>query len=65
MAARTQEKQVRDDESVLPPGQRDRTGFWYPAGYADPGTLVRRRPRRVAGIADGTVSAAEDLTDPR
>jgi hypothetical protein len=65
VAARTQEKPVRDDESVLPPGQRDRTGFWYPAGYADPGTLVRRRPRRAAGIAAGTEPDAEDLTDPR
>ena len=64
MAARTQEKPIRDDESVLPPGQRDRTGFWYPAGYADPGTLVRRRPRR-AGITGESESAAEDLTDPR
>jgi hypothetical protein len=35
------------DESVLPPGQRDRSGFWMPAGYDDPTTLVRRRRRRV------------------
>ena len=62
MAARTQDKPVKDDESVLPPGQRDRTGFWYPEGYADPATLVRRRPRR-AGIA-GEPEPPEDLTDP-
>lgn len=34
------------DETVLPPGQRDRSGFWFPAGYDDPRTLVRRRLRR-------------------
>jgi len=37
------------DESVLPPGQRDRSGFWMPSGYEDPTTLVRRRRRRVGG----------------
>jgi hypothetical protein len=34
-------------ESVLPPGQRDRNGFWLPTGYDDPRSLVRRRRRRV------------------
>lgn len=34
------------EESVLPPGQRDGSGFWYPAGYNDPKTLVRPRRRR-------------------
>ena len=24
------------DESVLPPGQRDASGFWYPASCSDP-----------------------------
>ncbi|HET8946407.1 MAG TPA: hypothetical protein VFQ07_05450 [Candidatus Polarisedimenticolia bacterium] len=56
-------KDGKDQESVLPPGQRDRTGFWYPAGYADPQTLVRRRPRRAHG-ADTPPDTPEDLTDP-
>ncbi|HZN02663.1 MAG TPA: hypothetical protein VFD06_03645 [Candidatus Polarisedimenticolia bacterium] len=64
MATRTQEKDGRDQESVLPPGQRDRTGFWYPAGYEDPATMVRRRPRRHAEIA-GEAESSEDLTEPR
>ena len=63
MAVRTQDKDAKEPESVLPPGQRDRTGFWYPAGYEDPATLVRRRPRR-AGITAGP-DAPEDLTDSR
>jgi hypothetical protein len=62
VAARTQDKPGKEDESVLPPGQRDRSGFWYPEGYADPATLVRRRPRRV-GIASEP-EPPEDLTDP-
>jgi hypothetical protein len=33
------------EDSVLPPGQRDRSGFWYPAGYSDPRKLVRPRRR--------------------
>ena len=62
MAARAHEKDAKDQESVLPPGQRDRSGFWYPAGYADPQTLVRRRPRRGNGAA--APADPEDLTDP-
>jgi len=56
----------KDAESVLPPGQRDRTGFWYPAGYADPQTLVRRRPRRSHGavLPPEDPDTPEDLTDP-
>jgi hypothetical protein len=64
MPTRVQGKDGKDQESVLPPGQRDRSGFWYPAGYEDPQTLVRRRPRRAdrnAGLPD----EPEDLTDPR
>ncbi|HKQ98590.1 MAG TPA: hypothetical protein VJV75_12005 [Candidatus Polarisedimenticolia bacterium] len=34
---------------MLPPGQRDRSGFWMPEGYEDPRTLVRRRRRRLGG----------------
>ena len=47
MSARVKEELPEPDESVLPPGQRDRTGFWMPTGYEDPRTLVRRRRRRV------------------
>ncbi|HYV19506.1 MAG TPA: hypothetical protein VFC25_10825 [Verrucomicrobiae bacterium] len=58
-------REAKDQETVLPPGQRDRTGFWYPAGYADPQTLVRRRPRR-SHSADPVPDpdTPEDLTDP-
>jgi len=35
-----------NEDTVLPPGQRDTSGFWYPEGYSDPKTLVRRRSRR-------------------
>jgi hypothetical protein len=63
MAARAHEKDAKDQESVLPPGQRDRSGFWYPAGYADPQTLVRRRLRRGNAPAS-RAEAPEDLTDP-
>ncbi len=37
------------DESVLPPGERDRTGFWLPKGHENPTSLVRRRRSRRAG----------------
>jgi hypothetical protein len=37
------------DDSVLPPGQRDRTGFWLPQGHENPSSLVRRRRSRAAG----------------
>jgi hypothetical protein len=36
------------DESVLPPGQRDRSGFWLPQGHENPSSLVRRRRSRAA-----------------
>ena len=42
----------QSDESVLPPGQRDRSGFWLPQGHENPGSLVRRRRSRAA--ADST-----------
>lgn len=41
------------DESVLPPGQRDRTGFWLPQGHENPTSLVRRRRASRAGDARG------------
>jgi hypothetical protein len=52
VSARTKDRERSDDESVLPPGQRDRNGFWFPAGYADPSTLTRRRSRRGAPARD-------------
>ena len=39
-----------DDDSVLPPGRRDTSGFWYPLHCDDPRTLVRRRTRRVKKV---------------
>src|SRR5947209_7616244 len=27
------------DESTLPPGQRDSSGFWFPAGYSGPAEI--------------------------
>jgi hypothetical protein len=35
-----------EEDTILPPGQRDLSGFWYPIGYSDPKSLVRRRMRR-------------------
>ena len=51
------------EESVLPPGQRDSTGFWYPAGYAEPRTLVRRRPRRRREEAGGPADTDPDTEE--
>jgi hypothetical protein len=31
---------------VLPPGQRDRDGFWFPAGREDPADLFTPQQRR-------------------
>lgn len=28
-----------EGESVLPPGQRDSSGFWFPAGYSEPAEI--------------------------
>jgi hypothetical protein len=36
------------DESVLPPGQRDLSGFWLPQGHENGRSLVRRRRSRGA-----------------
>lgn len=52
MSARSKDRERSDDESVLPPGQRDRSGFWFPVGYSDPRTLARRRGRRGAPAED-------------
>lgn len=46
MSAPTKVTEWGVEESVLPPGQRDRSGFWYPAGYNNPKALVRPRRRR-------------------
>jgi len=46
---RTKSPEPVAEGSVLPPGQRDRSGFWFPLGYEDPRTMVRRRtPNRGA-----------------
>ena len=34
-----------EDVATLPPGQRDASGFWFPAGYADPMELFTPRQR--------------------
>jgi len=48
------------EDSILPPGQRDDSGFWYPSGYSDAGTLVRpRQRRRKNGSAEMERSAPE------
>jgi hypothetical protein len=46
VSVRSKNAQPVPEETVLPPGQRDRTGFWVPSGYDDPRTLVNRRVRR-------------------
>jgi hypothetical protein len=38
------------EDSVLPPGQRDGSGFWLPQGHENARSLVRRRRSR--GAAD-------------
>ena len=48
-----------DEEPLLPPGQRDGSGFWIPAGYNDPRTLVRRRSRRQRQDAPGQRDGGE------
>ena len=38
----------RDDPmAFLPPGQRDRGGFWFPAGYSHPGEIFTAAQRRL------------------
>ena len=45
MPARTKHPEPSPEGSFLPPGQRDRSGFWFPLGYEHPRTLVRRRSK--------------------
>ena len=61
------------DESVLPPGQRDASGFWYPASCSDPMELftpyqrslqekqrsVHRERRRARGAASDPLASEE------
>jgi hypothetical protein len=42
---RTKHPEASPEGSFLPPGQRDRSGFWFPLGYEHPRTLVRRRAK--------------------
>lgn len=46
MRAPTKSTEAGNEDTVLPPGQRDSTGFWSPEGCSDPKTLVRPRRRR-------------------
>lgn len=59
MSGRVKEVPPETDDSVLPPGQRDRSGFWMPEGYEDPRTLVRRRRRVGVGRARGGADEQE------
>ena len=36
-----------DSDSCLPPGQRDASGFWYPAQYARPGDIFTPQQRQL------------------
>ena len=61
---RSKNAQPAPEETVLPPGQRDRTGFWVPSGYDDPRTLVNRRVRRTRLGSGGNDDApAESAAD--
>jgi hypothetical protein len=60
VSVRSKNAQPAPEETVLPPGQRDRTGFWVPSGYDDPRTLVNRRVRRTRR---GTGALDDELAD--
>jgi len=36
-----------ENEKALPPGQRDASGFWYPAGYQQPSDIFTSAQRRM------------------
>lgn len=36
-----------DGETVLPPGQRDASGFWFPAGYSEPAEIFSAIQRQL------------------
>ena len=36
-----------EGDSCLPPGQRDASGFWYPANYARPGDIFTPQQRQL------------------
>ena len=38
--------------TILPPGQRDTSGFWFPNGYRDPRSLIRRRGKRTKKLVE-------------
>ncbi len=60
MSVPTKSTEAGVEESVLPPGQRDDTGFWYPAGYSEPRMLVRPRRRR---LKNGAANARKTTPD--
>jgi len=39
-----------DDESCLPPGQRDGSGFWFPEGYDRPGEIFTTEQRKMQAM---------------
>ena len=62
MSPRNKNTEPATDESVLPPGQRDRSGFWLPLGYTEARTLVSRRLRRGRPASSG--DDGEDEASP-
>ena len=50
--------------TLLPPGQRDTSGFWFPSGYTEPRSLIRRRGKRTKKLVESgsvRVSLPESL----
>jgi hypothetical protein len=58
----TKSTEANVEETVLPPGQRDGSGFWSPAGYSDPKTLVRTRRRRLKNEAADAEKTTPDTS---
>lgn len=47
MSIRGKKDLAGEEETLLPPGKRDLTGFWFPLDCGDPSSLVSRRARRL------------------
>ncbi len=62
MSGPTKSTEANVEESVLPPGQRDGSGFWYPAAYSDPTALVRPRRRRLKNEAADAKKTTPDTS---
>ncbi len=63
MSVPTKSTEAGVEESVLPSGQRDGSGFWYPAAYSDPRTLVRSRRRRLKNKAADAEKTTPDTSE--